>query len=152
MLRDARAIGDTVQVDLPVTQGAAHRIQVAYRDAGGVLPQIGLRRQLRQATINLCWQGLLIDLALQRLRLTGAALVDQDDVAITADARKGRGRAGVKVAGSHTRSARQDKHGVGCTLPVDRGYARHKQAHAAPASVAAVFGDQQIAALAADSL
>jgi hypothetical protein len=86
----------------------------------------------------------------QSLRFTGAALIDQNDVAVAADTGKGRCGAGVKVAGSHAGSARQHKHRVGRALAVDGSNARHKQTQSPSAGVAVVLGHHQVAAFTAD--
>ena len=43
VLRDARAVGDAVEVDARIAERAAHLLEVLHRDAGGVVGDRGAR-------------------------------------------------------------------------------------------------------------
>src|SRR5256885_5737017 len=98
MLRNAGSVGDPVKVDSVVAQDLANAVEVPDGDAGGVLRDVGLGTELVEAPArfvgDLACSGLeLRDFstgAVERIRFPGAALIDQDDVAIAMDPGKDR--------------------------------------------------------------
>ena len=104
LLCDARAVGHAHQVDLRRTDRLAHRVEIADRIGRRVEAQVRLACELVAALdrhrargfrrfvgigrtrIDRIGRGLvlIVELALQRIRLARAALVDQEDVAVLA--------------------------------------------------------------------
>src|SRR2546430_8860218 len=123
------------QVDARDTQGRAHALQVLHGETGGVVPNLGARTQAGEAAARVggdlglarAVQPLRVRLAIEAVRCSGAALVDEDDVALAVNAREGARHGGIERAGRRSRAAGQDEERVGLLAPADRRHARHVQ-------------------------
>lgn len=106
------AVRRAVEVDLVVAEVAAHCVEIGPGVRGRVAAQVDASRQAvaaRGDRLDRKEIALRSDLAFERIRLSGAALVDQDDVALAADAGEGR-RVKVRQArGRLSRPALQDE-------------------------------------------
>jgi hypothetical protein len=120
LLGDAGAVGDADEVDLCGAERLPHRVEVADRVGGRVEAQVRIPRQgiaaaLGRAPRLYAIVGVLVgvlDLAArERMRLAGATLVDQEDVAL------------LQQFGERGRDLRVT---LGCRLPGTAGEHEHR--------------------------
>ena len=104
-LRHARPVGGAVELDLRIAERLANPLQVERGDTRGVIAHalavVGEaveRRAPEGGQLVACLLPVFRVVAEQRLGLSGAALIEQDDVVIAIDARERAGVAHVKIA------------------------------------------------------
>ena len=96
--RGARSVRPAVQVDAVVAQIRANLVQVVHGDVGRVEADVGVVAretslqavEARLARFGHLAQRVRVRSAVQRIRLPGAALIDEDDVARPLDGAEGR--------------------------------------------------------------
>ena len=155
LLRDARAVGGGVEIDAPVAERGAHALEVRDRQGGGVEGDVGAGAERGQAALRTggdvgetgAREAGGVVRAVEPVRAAGAALVEEHDVALAADARKHRCDRGVERGGRSARAAGEHEHGIGRGAAADGGHPRHAQGDVPPGRPCRVFGHLQRAAL-----
>ena len=152
LLRHARAVGATDQVDLRRAQRLAHAVQVAHGVGGGVEAGIGLqrggavarkggRRSLAEVIRIAVGVAAFRVLAGERIRLAGAALVDQHDVARLAHLAERPVDGRPDLHGRLARAAGKEEHGIVRRRPfVGRGQPGDVQRHLAAFGSGRILG------------
>jgi hypothetical protein len=158
VLRDTRSVRDAVEIDLCVAESSANPIEVLDCDTRRVQrylcsrlhaieTSLGFRRDL---SIGCTVQNLVVEHAIQGVRLSRTALVYQDDVAVTMDALERGSGGGIKSCGRHSGTAREDKKGIRQSTAADCWYARNVELNSAATWLGRVFGDAEITAFRGD--
>ncbi len=114
---DARAVGAAPEVHLVVAQGRADVVDILHRDGGDVLARVGvellqaLRHQVHGQRVleERLQRRVVVLVAIQRMRGAGAALVDEDHVALVVQVREERHHLGGERHRALPRSAREDE-------------------------------------------
>ena len=125
----ARAIRETEEVNVFVAEPAAHVIEVIHCDGSSVLGEIGVLFEFLSKLLHVVHRIHLAEVILrrlpdrprrQRIRLTGASLIDQDNImpAAVVAAFPGIERCG--AGGSRSRSAGQVEYRVKFVLRIER--------------------------------
>jgi hypothetical protein len=126
-------------------------VEVVHRDAGRVEPDVGvIAGQARAQPVErlLVRLGQLLQRvrftpALERMRLAGAALVNQDDVALAEDGAEYFAYFGRQLGRRLAWSTGQEEQGVGCRLGGQRRQGDDVQGNAAPGPRCAILEDFQ---------
>ena len=152
-LRHSRAVGGAVEIDLLITERDARPLEVLHGDARGVVAYaLAVAREAiegrllhgRQLVARLA--PVLRIIAKERFGQAGAALIDEHDVVVAIDARKGAGVAHVQIARRLARAARQQEQRRGARPSVEGGDHRDVQSDLAAGRLRRVLRDLQHAA------
>ena len=145
----AGAVRAAIQIDPFVAEMRADVVEVVHRDAGRVEPDVGvIAGQARAQPVErlLVRLGQLLQRvrftpALERMRLAGAALVNQDDVALTEDGAEYFAHLGRQLGRRLAWSTGQKEQRVGCRLGGQRRQGDDVERDAAPGPRIAVLVD-----------
>ncbi len=151
LLSDASPVRAAINIDALVPQSSPNSVQVAHSDtrrvvrdvrvrAGFLQAAFGLRNDLRVGRLR---DEIVAELAVQRVRTPGPALVDQHDVAIATHSLEDGGNRRVEDCRAHAWAAGEYEQRVPVLVPVDRRDASDVQADVPPMGLCRVFRDSE---------
>ena len=126
--RGARAVGAAVDVDLVVAEERADIVEIVHRDRRRVERQVGVVLRLAglEAIERLLvglherLQRIVVVVAVERIRLAGAALIDEDDVAIVLHAAEDLADHLGQLGGALAGSAGEEEQRIGLRIGAER--------------------------------
>ena len=126
--RGSRSVRPAVQVDAVVAQMRADLVQVVHRDVGRIETDVGVVSrettlqaiETRVARLGHLAQRVRVRSAVQRIRLPGATLIDQDDVPRSLHGAEGRANLSRQLRGPLSRPAGQEDQRITCHRPYGR--------------------------------
>src|SRR5438309_9240020 len=138
-----------------VAEGGAHALEILNGDARRVPAHLGTRAEVPEAaprgggdlSLPRAIKQLLALGAAEPVRSPGAALVDEDDVALAPDARKGGSDRRIELARRLPRTPGEDEERIGLLATADRRHARDGEADLPPAGDVRILRDGEHAAL-----
>ena len=155
LLRDYRAVRRAIEIDPVIAQCRAHPVEVLNGDAGGVEPNVGVRAQRFETALGagndrrgrILREIVRVGRAIQRVGIAGAALIEEDDVAVTIDECEDRLEAGVEGGRTHARAASENEERIGTLARADGRHHRDPQRDLAPAGSGGILRHGQSTAL-----
>ncbi len=155
LLRDAGAVGNTVEVDALVAESCAHALKIRHRKTRGVVGGARARTQQIEAAlrggedlrVGSLVEALLVLGAVEGIGGAGAALIDEYNVALALDTPERSRDACVERTRRLSRPAGEDEERIGLLAAADRRHAGHVQSDPAAARVLRILGHLEDAAV-----